>query len=543
MKPKFLGFFYLSIFTDKKKGDHFMAIQNNQSAKNDADFHSGVVILLVLVGIVLYQSVLPKVLLFIEEHWFLASMLTGFACYGIWKLIQWRYRVNNPEKYKRSQTLKIISKLWEVPNSIWVGSTLKDQKKIFLTPEMRTGHVQILGATGRGKTKSVIVPWFVRDLKNCAPPILIDGKGDSALYDEIKRAASSENARIPCFDPLRVESSCTINPLEGGSPHEVADRLFASLEFESAYFRELQYAAVLMILEIFELLRTTPTLKGIYEALSEPQNLLDRVSYVSTRDKYSKFPDHLTRELMKLCQMREEDRFEKFSGILSQLRPFASGVFSKLVNTEYLDETNISLDAAVNPRRALDMAISGLVILLPTMQFQKTAKVLGKLILQSLAWSTARRDSSQSVTSVFIDEFSAFVYDGFEQYLNKARSKGVALHLSHQSMGDLENISPSFAKTINVNTNIKVLLGLNDPDTADYFARHLGTFTTTKETERASKSLWGSTNKSGEMSLRSVEEYRIHPNRLKAFSHGQGVLSLNIYGQPLVEEVQFDARA
>jgi valyl-tRNA synthetase len=75
---------------------------------------------------------------------------------------------------------------------------------------------------------------------------------------------------------------------------------------------------------------------------------------------------------------------------------------------------------------------------------------------------------------------------------------------------------------------------------ADYFARHLGTFTTTKETERASKGMMG-TNKSGEMSLREVEQYRIHPNRLKAFSHGRGVLSVMVSGVQLTEEVQFEA--
>jgi hypothetical protein len=109
----------------------------------------------------------------------------------------------------------------------------------------------------------------------------------------------------------------------------------------------------------------------------------------------------------------------------------------------------------------------------------------------------------------------------------------------HQSLGDLEAISPSFAKTINVNTNIKVLLGLNDPDTADYFARHLGTKSFVKSTERAVRGNFGSVERSGDMSLRDVEQYKIHPNRLKNYSQGQGVLSLLVSGIPVVEEVQF----
>jgi type IV secretory pathway TraG/TraD family ATPase VirD4 len=104
------------------------------------------------------------------------------------------------------------------------------------------------------------------------------------------------------------------------------------------------------------------------------------------------------------------------------------------------------------------------------------------MVLQLLAWITSKRKVGASFCPVIIDEFSAFVFDGFEQFLNKARSKNIAIHLSHQSLGDLQNVSDSFAKTINVNTNVKVLLGLNDPDTADYMARHLGTRTKQKTT-------------------------------------------------------------
>ena len=41
-------------------------------------------------------------------------------------------------------------------------------------------------------------------------------------------------------------------------------------------------------------------------------------------------------------------------------------------------------------------------------------------------------------TPVYLDEFSSFVYPGFEQILNKARSANVAMHICHQSVGDLE---------------------------------------------------------------------------------------------------------
>lgn len=67
------------------------------------------------------------------------------------------------------------------------------------------------------------------------------------------------------------------------------------------------------------------------------------------------------------------------------------------------------------------------------------------MLLQELASLIGERSSrmgrSSKFCSVFLDEFSAFAYQGFEQILNKARSSRVALHLSHQSMADLTMVS------------------------------------------------------------------------------------------------------
>ena len=154
-----------------------MANQKKEARQSDSDYHSGLMILFVVGSIVFYQTVVPWITWFIREHKFLSFILIYLFIFGLWKLVLWRIRVNNPEKFKRTQIFKFMERLHQVPGCIWIGKTLKDDRRIFLTPEMRTGHVQILGATGRGKTKSVIVPWFLRDVKNYLVPILIDARG------------------------------------------------------------------------------------------------------------------------------------------------------------------------------------------------------------------------------------------------------------------------------------------------------------------------------------------------------------------------------
>ncbi|WP_409479668.1 type IV secretory system conjugative DNA transfer family protein [Pseudobdellovibrio sp. HCB154] len=411
--------------------------------------------------------------------------------------------------------------------SIYIGRTLRGDNPLFLTEKMRCGHVQIIGATGRGKTASVVLPWFIRDLMAGNIPILIDGKGDeSILYEMQSKLSVDEFQRIAVFD-LSNPNSLSLNPLIGGTPSEIADRLIQSLEFESQYFKDIQHAAVLMVLEVLDVCDEAPTLPRLYELLSDSGKILD----LTKKIKY--FPEHLLNEVTKFSQTRSDTREERLSGILSQLKPFNTASFKNLVSGNEIDlKAILEQSESTNYRAA--------VILLNTLQFQKTAKVFGKMVMQLMAWITATRNPKSNFAPVFIDEFSAFVFEGFEQFLNKARSRNIGLHLSHQSLGDLEAVSPSFAKTVNVNTNVKVLLGLNDPDTADYMARHLGTRTKLKSTERAKKDDWGDVEASGEISLRETENYKIHPNKLKNFSRGQGVLSLLVNGYPFTEEVQFD---
>ncbi|HND86618.1 MAG TPA: TraM recognition domain-containing protein, partial [Pseudobdellovibrionaceae bacterium] len=70
------------------------------------------------------------------------------------------------------------------------------------------------------------------------------------------------------------------------------------------------------------------------------------------------------------------------------------------------------------------------------------------------------------------------------------------------------------ANSILTNANLKIFMRGNDPDSAEYFSKVIGTLTSTKTTERQTKSLFG-VNKSGEMSARDVEEFAIHPNIFK----------------------------
>jgi type IV secretory pathway TraG/TraD family ATPase VirD4 len=101
-------------------------------------------------------------------------------------------------------------------------------------------------------------------------------------------------------------------------------------------------------------------------------------------------------------------------------------------------------------------------------------------------------------------------------------------------------VSPDFANSINTNTNIKCIFGLNDPDTADFYARHLGTSTTNKITEQIEqKGFFKKHEETGKGSSREVESYKVHPNILKELFYGKGVLHVPTHKGSVTEVIQY----
>jgi len=506
--------------------------------KNEAEAKSMLFIALGVLGIIVFSKTQAMMIFYYRTHF--AKIWMWVVVAGLCVLAISIYRCQKKTRVFFERT-KRLRHLWNKNSqNILAGKISGDGTRLFIPQKARTGHVQIIGATGRGKTQSVIVPWVLRDFREGSSSILIDGKGDPSLAGELSRALRAKKNKLAVFDLSNVAASICTNPLEVGSPQQITDRIFASFEFEDPYYRELQYS---ICLDLVTLAHDTNsgnvTFKRLWNFLDSDAALTKAVS--KSKDK------ELSKRIIKYLNEPKAKRDEKVSGLSSQLRPLATGELSDLVNgpMEGRDYRNLS-DVVL----AKDASPEILCILLPTLLYQKAAKALGRLFLQELAWSIAKRGSNAGLENgkhrnpflgVFLDEFSAFAYRGFEQILNKARSANVALHLSHQSLGDLEAVGADFATTVNTNTNVKCILGVNDPKTADFFASHLGTMKNEKTTEQAtSEGIWGQRQvKTGALSVREVDVFRVHPNDLKEFTNGQGVLHLGTPDGPVTEIVNF----
>lgn len=123
--------------------------------------------------------------------------------------------------------------------------------------------------------------------------------------------------------------------------------------------------------------------------------------------------------------------------------------------------------------------------------------------------------------SVILDDFQDYIYEGFGALLNKSRSANVGVVFSHQALGDLDKVSNAFRNIVLTNTNIKIIMRMNDPETCDHFAKTFGTKTITKVTQKTKDG-----GVTGDGSVRDVEQFNFHPNVFKKLGTGCGVMSI-----------------
>jgi hypothetical protein len=111
-------------------------------------------------------------------------------------------------------------------------------------------------------------------------------------------------------------------------------------------------------------------------------------------------------------------------------------------------------------------------------RYPETAPLVAKLVisdLNSVAGMVQDGQLERGFASVVIDEFAAFAMPLFVDLLNKGRSAGMAITISHQSMrGDLAMAERRFVEQVADNTNIKICF--RQSADAEYVAGLSGTY-------------------------------------------------------------------
>lgn len=394
-----------------------------------------------------------------------------------------------------------ISVLKKTTDSVYCGIT-DDKKEVWIKPFQRAMHTQIVGTTNAGKTESVILPWAIQDIHAGKGLLLIDGKADNSLLDKLWAYAVSSGREkdFRLISLSHLDESHQFNPLLGGTAEEITERVFNSFEFENPYYRSLQYEVMGQVMRIFEGAKEIPTFQRLHQVISNPlvlEELGDK-----TKD------DGLKTWIQYYKSLSTNERDTRTSGLLAAISHFSNGKTAELFNA---GANALTIDEALEQNLIVYFQ-------LPVLLSPFLGKATGKLVLQSLQSAVANRHRSKGKEkrffSVFLDDFSEYLYPGFVSILNKSRSANVGIVFAHQALGDITALGDAVANTIQTNSNIKVFMRGNDPESAEYFSKLIGTVGTVKYTERQKHNIL-SKQKSGDVSAREVEEFAVHPNLFK----------------------------
>lgn len=440
--------------------------------------------------------------------------ITALASIGLLSvIIFWEYfSRHGKEKQKRIEQIKEIPESLLKPSTaaVFVGQDQVLDIPVYLPDSLRSRHVHILGATGSGKTESVILNFLEQDVARGLGSIILDAKGDISFLESLNRWVPQDKLRV--FD-LGSNSSMTYDPLAAGSPLESAQRLFSSLVWSEEYYKSKAFTALQRLFQIF------------YEKNDKNPTLLDLSEYLENPDTFA----HVAENIGYSKKQSEKD-FSELSGLRDQVRTLCTGYLAKTLSPS--STADISLGDASK----------GYVLYfrLQSLMSPQLVTTLGRLVINHLNYvaGSAHRIESEGekpkLIPVYLDEFASFACPEFADLISKARSAGIALHFSHQSVGDLAEVAKGFLNRITDNSATKIVLRINDPDSADFFARSFGTKLYQKVTQRITNAKEAeSAEVLDEGSQREAHQFRAPPDLLKTLPTGVGsVLIAHGYDTP-----------
>ena len=209
-----------------------------------------------------------------------------------------------------------------------------------------------------------------------------------------------------------------------------------------------------------------------------------------------------------------KDRRTELSGLINKLQRFCNSEWAYLLNVVKPD---VRMRDVVNQSQIFLFSPD-------SARYPEDAKPLCILAMMDMAEQLADRykETPSEPFRVFLDEFYNLAYPKFIDFINKCREAQVNLFLAHQSMGDLRGVSPEFLEQVMNTASNKIVLRVNDPDTAEIFARQFGT----EQDKEYKVESYGSDGKMSGYSRPQVEKFRFHPNRIKELKVGQAIVRL-----------------
>ena len=412
--------------------------------------------------------------------------------------------------YKR---IPVDIKAYLKPDRYFLGLT-EEKAPVYLTDSDIVTHIQVVGPSGVGKTASVLFPLAAQALEQGKSLVFIDGKGDSQLKSTLQKFCASKGRNMFFFDPLQPETSHTYNPLVSSSdPDEITNILAVGLNLdapgEAKVYTDIQKKFLATLLHLFMNIGRKFNFVDIIEYINHP---------VSRNIVHGLVKDGFYIEEMNVFLSRLSKNERELIGLSTVIdRLFVSDQhISEIINTYQPDidiKTVLGFNAAV-----LFSFSAG--------KKAATNEALAKMVLADIFNSVGERHANRNkhdFVMIILDEFGQYVTESFDKFISTARSANVGCVLSHQTNAQLETNTgrDKLARVVRENTSTKVIF--RQAEEASFWSEMFGTKSAMKRTEQVETTRFLTEKISTMGSLREVDEFLIHPNRLRQLDVGQAV--------------------
>lgn len=402
--------------------------------------------------------------------------------------------------------------------AVCIGRAKKfPRPKEWITEKQLNHHVHIVGASGFGKT--VLISHILKSRIDGGRGVLfIDQKGDRETIEQftsyVKAAGRLDDLKV--FSLSAHDQSASYNLLSNGSATQLRDRIMMSLNWSEEFYRNQSASFLLRLLtglcwlhdnralriDIALVLRCTKSPDAIEEFLK--QIPIEREREFELMDEARLF-------------LSGSDNFNSLQGLRTQLESIAYSEFGDRILGS---EVGIDLFEAVRAGKIVFM-------FLDTRRYGDTARAVGRFIIQDLKSVSARIDSEvagvdRKPFTVIIDEFADLAQEDFIGFLDRARSSRIGIVLAHQEISDLDRISPQFCGRLMGNTATLFAFLQKRPESAELISGIAGT-RRVKEVTRQFDAKMIVRFATGMQSEKEVDEFMIHPNKVKSLPVGECV--------------------
>lgn len=358
-------------------------------------------------------------------------------------------------------------RLREADHLFWGISAIADFP-VLLHKRLMEEHCYIVGQTGSGKTSLGIMPLLMQMIRGTMPPpslkstanqpaaltakpsepstsrppsasdwtpiVILDLKGDPALFHTIKAEAEARGQEFRFFTPERGLATHVFNPFSNFSTEnrtlvQLCQLILDALGlnhgegYGRSYFTRQNREA------LFDALNTAPAPKTFKELSDVLKSFRGRPAY--------------------------PDIFELVSTI------HALTQYPQLETIEPISDP----DKAIHMPTVLERR-QVVYFWLPAAIESITVREIGKLALFSLLNASIDRQRSgaeQHRVYLVIDEFQRLAGENFRIILEQARSFGLSVVMANQTMADLNTPSFDLRPTVRTNARVKLHFGVTDP--------------------------------------------------------------------------------